>query len=185
MATPTPSGQPLRNRPLEIAVVTSGAVLVVVVLLVVYVLGNLGLGPSNFSPSGQAERASPGTLGCRALAANVCYVAGFTSALQGLHYSALFFGLTPTANASHYPAGRETPLPSGATVSVLDGTAVLGVWSYDSGTWLSTPTGLVPQGTNVPVVLDSGYTTNTSLVNSTLWVEVPSPYSGMVGFPLH
>ena len=141
--------------------------------------------PSDFAPAG-IERASPGTLGCRSTAGEVCYEALFQSGLSGLTLSHLQFEVTNVSPATTTgPLAPPIPLGPGAQVAVLDSsTSIAGVWNVSNGQWQNGSTWLVPTGPYVPVILDTGLVSNSTLSEAEFAIVLTSPFEGALGFPL-
>jgi hypothetical protein len=115
---------------------------------------------------------------------NVCYLAEVDSAFSGLPASNLFFAVSNSSTIT-YPTSSTVELGVGASVSLMNGSSVAGVWSYTRDAWSIAPSGDLPTTEPIVVVLDTGLTTNSTFVGSGFYVEHSLPYGGLVEFPLY
>jgi hypothetical protein len=115
---------------------------------------------------------------------NICYVAEVDSALPRLPSSNLFFAVSNTWPDS-YPMHSSIELGVGASVSLLNGANVAGVWNYTVGAWSIVPSGVLSTSAPIVLVLDTGLVSNSTFVGSYFYIELSSPYGGSVGFPLY
>jgi hypothetical protein len=76
-------------------------------------------------------------------------------------------------------------LGSGAGVSVVNSSSISGVWSFSSGTWARGSGWTLPLNVNVPMVLDTGLTSNATLHATELYVLTSGSIQGFVGFPIY
>jgi hypothetical protein len=166
--------------------IASAIVVVVVATIVVgihYISPTVGPRYSSFAPV-SITRTAPGSAGCASAQSTICYEAEVDSSFPGLAYSNLFFAVSNDTSLISYPVPSNVPLGAGASVSILNGTTVVGVWNYSLGTWAQVPGGYLPTTAPVVVVLDTELGTNTTLVGAYFYVEHSSPTGGCVGFPL-
>lgn len=157
--------------------------LAAVVLLFAYHPWNTGgSAPSAFGPA-TIQRTSPGSIGCRSTPAEVCYISTFDSSISNLPASNLFFAVSNHYPVS-YPVSSSVPLGIGASVALLNSTHVAGVWNFTLGSWTLMPQGNLPTTSAIAVVLDTGLSSNSTLIGSYFYVEHSMPYGGAIGSPL-
>jgi len=183
-APPRPAGE---VRPwVIIAVVVPLAVIAALVAADFVVLEAFHSEPSGFYPVGD-QRATAGSTGCAPTAGEICYAVTFGTLYTGLTLANIHFAVgndsegTPTGTA-----GPAIPLGPSAQVSALGGSgAVAGVWSFSSATWVAGADAGVPTDTDIVAVLDTGLTSNATLVNAEFLVILTGPETGAVGFGLY
>ena len=123
-------------------------------------------GAAGFGFSGPAEKVTPGSVGCRAIVGDVCYSTSFVTAYTGRDFSSLRF-LVSNYSA---PDGPPLPLGPGAMLSIVSPeSSPVAVWNVSSGTWVAGGSEGIPQNTNVPLVLDTGLRSNSTLSDAWLW----------------
>ena len=144
--------------------------------------GERGTGPSDFAGI-SITRTPPGSAGCRAVSGDLCYVVEVASAFPDLPFADLFFAVS-NASSFAFPEQNSVPLGPGAGVSVLSSASVIGAWNLSSNMWSGVPPGFLPTSTAVPLVLDTGLTSNATFASSWFLVEHHDPYGGSVGFSL-
>ena len=164
------------------AIVAVIAISTVVAVLVWQSLESTGPGPSAFGP-GAISSASPGSVGCRAIAGDLCFAVTVQTSLSGVPASNLFFAVSNQSPIS-YPVENSIPLGPGASVSLLNGSVIAGVWNFTLGTWSTVPVGLLPTTIPFEVVLDTGLTSSSTLTGSYFYVQHSDPYGGATGVPL-
>jgi hypothetical protein len=167
---------------IALAVVGVVAILIAGGLAYDYASSNVPGGPSSFAP-GAFAMVKPGSVGCRSLTSEACYSFSVESSFVNLPISDLWFAVANNS-ASAYPVASTTPLGAGAQVTMLNATGSDGVWNMSTGKWSVTPVGMVSTTVPFSVVLDTGFQTNSTLVNAWFWVEHSQPYGGGVGFSL-
>jgi len=174
-----------RLRVALIAVLAAAVVLAGAILAVAFHpwTANGGTGPSAFAPV-SITRTTPGSPGCRAVAGDICYLSEVSSAFSNLAASNLFFAVSNVFPTS-YPQQSSISLEVGASVSLLNGSSVAGVWNYTIGAWSQAPTGVLPTTAPIQVVLDTGLASDSTFVGAYFYIEHSSPYGGSVGFPLN
>lgn len=168
-----------------------GPISIVVILAVLASALALGVWFGQFSPpsppglgvSSGTSAAIPGAPGCRSAPGDLCFRVGVVTTYHGVAYSALHFAITQPVNSTR-PLWGSVPLPAGATVSVLVGTRVVGIWNFSSHAWSLAPSGVLPYDQNVPVILDTGLVSNSTLRSAYLDVDLSGPEDGGIGFPL-
>lgn len=141
-----------------------------------------GGSPSMFAPV-SITHATPGSLGCRNVSGEICYLAEVASAFSNLAASNLFFAVSDAPGAS-FPESNTVTLGTSAAVSILYSASVDGIWNFTIGGWSSVPTGMLPTTGPIEAVLDTGLPSNATFLGSTFYIEHSSPYGGSVGFPL-
>jgi len=141
--------------------------------------------PSGFAPAG-IERQSPGSTGCRLEPTEVCDKALFESRLDGLTLAHIRFEVTNWSSSTvSGPSAPPIPLGPTADVSVLDSTGgIAGVWNVSDSLWVSGSGWAVPTDQDVPVVLDTGLTSNATLTNAEFSIILTDPFQGGLGFGL-
>jgi hypothetical protein len=172
---------PLHVRWVALAVGVS-----VIVGLGVWVFWELEVGPylqngfppgaAGFAFGGPPMRAPPGSQGCRAITGNVCYSDSFVTLYHGESFSDLQLNVGTGAN----PRGAPVPLGPGAVIlafSPSDG--LLAVWNVSGQAWIVGSNAGIPQNVQVPVVLDTGLTSNSTLANAMLWGSLEGQGSGV------
>lgn len=170
---------------LSVGVVVGVIVAAVAVIVGLFLVGHTG--PSSFAPAGMA-RALPGTPACRQIHDEICYEVEFQSGLQGLTLAHLRFVVASGSEgaSTNGPLGPRVPLGQNASVSVLGSpTSVAGVWNFSASSWTSGASWAVPIGPYVPVVLDTGLLSNSTLQEAEFAIILTSPYEGALGFPLY
>ena len=168
-------------------VVAVAAAIFVVNVSFFWVLANFQpTGPSVFAPSFGPERVLHGTIGCRSVPAEVCYLVSIESSYWDLPLSSLRFTV---AHQSSFPDPNAVPvsLGPGATVSALNSTSsVAGVWDALNGSWVTGSNRVVPSDRDVSFVLDSGLMSNATLSGAWFSVVLTGPYAAeSVAFDLH
>ncbi|HZY92185.1 MAG TPA: hypothetical protein VFG07_05370 [Thermoplasmata archaeon] len=141
-----------------------------------YVQNGFLPGASGFVLTGPVSRVPPGAIGCRAISGNLCYSAWFITAYRGRSVGDLRWNV---GNASD-PQAPPLPLGPGAEISVLNPTGgVLATWNVSAEAWSAGATAILPQNVQVPVVLDTGLLSNSTLSNAMLWGALEGQGSGV------
>jgi hypothetical protein len=122
-------------------------------------------GCAGFAWSGAVEVLAPSAAGCQAIAGDLCYETGFISPVPGKSMSDLpFYGTNESM-----PYGPPIRLGPNATVTVLGpGNRTVAVWQVSGDEWVYGGGEVVPRNVAIDAALDTGLTSNDTLVNTYL-----------------
>ena len=79
---------------------------------------------------------------------------------------------------------NNVPLGMNAMASILNGSSVAAAWQWTSSLWLNGSGYVLPIGSNVQIVLDTGLQSNSTLSGSIFCVELSTHGGGVLGFYL-
>ncbi|MCI4334208.1 MAG: hypothetical protein L3K04_01015 [Thermoplasmata archaeon] len=169
------------------AIVTASAVVVFAIVFVV-VLSPLATqpstGPSSFAPVWGPVQVTPGNVGCPASQGGLCYSVGVTTLYRSVQASSLAFAVS-NSTTLQYPMPNNVPMGANATVSIIGGSSAVATWDWSTGSWSSGISYVLPYNTNVTLVLDTGLTSNSTLLGNVFCVELATNGGGVLGFYFH
>jgi hypothetical protein len=169
-----------------VIVVTAAAIVVASAGIIPAWLASVHPRTSDFAPV-EVRRVAEGSIGCQPMPGEVCYLAAFSSSIQGLTLSHLHFAVANSSSST--TSGPEAPLLRlgiSASVSVLGSPdSMAGVWNDSRAQWVSGSTWNVPTSVNTTVILDTGWISHSTLENAEFYVILMSPFVGAIGFPLY
>lgn len=170
-----------------VAVAGLAVALVVAAGLVV----NYRLSSGSTSPAsifvGNDSRVSPGTIGCRSTADELCFAIQLGTAESPLRLANIRFAVTNQTNQSSVsPDNPRVPLGDEAAVSVLQSPTVMaGVWNWSGGDWTNGSDWTFPTNEEVTVIFDSDLPSSVSLNDTIFWMIASGPFSGAAGTYLY
>jgi hypothetical protein len=163
-------------------IIALAVVVILVVGILTYLRASTEPGVNEFAPGSIVKRVAPGTVGCRLLAGNLCFSFSFITQFQGKTLSDIQFNVDNESDGN--PHGPALTLGLGANVSVISGNStVTALWNVTTQTWERGSTIGVPYNTVVPVVLDTGLSSNTTIANGMFWISLGSSSVGGPLFP--
>jgi hypothetical protein len=141
--------------------------------------------PSVFSPAQSPEEIPSGSPGCSSAGTDLCYSFSIVTYYSGLTVGHFEFQVDEnwSSLSSSGPVGTPVSLGPDAQISVLGPkSAVEATWNCAVERWSGTAGWIVPTGTNVSFVLQTGLESNATVQAASMFIGLAPPYGGWVGY---